>query len=102
MQAPKVLFRMWIICKIGAIILFKLNMAENGSAVHTRFVLWTVIFFLYELFAQLMTPKGKKRINKAPSKQSKQFHYFFKGFSFKTQFKIEFWTPVNEGQLVLE
>ena len=43
----------------------------------TRFVLWTVIFLLYGLFTPLMTPKGKKRINKALSKQSKQFLLLF-------------------------
>ena len=30
------------------------------------------------------------------------FIYWFKGWSLKTQFKIEFWPPVNGGQLVLE
>ena len=48
----------------------------------------------YGLFTPLMTPKVKKRTNKALSKQSKQFlllsYFWFKGLSFKTQFKIAF------------
>ena len=34
-------------------------------------------FFLYGLFTPLMAPKGKKRINKALSKHSKQFLLLF-------------------------
>ena len=54
-----------------------------------------------------MTPKGKKRINKALSPSNlNNFYYFFifkfKRLSFKTQFKTEFLPPVNGGQLVLE
>ena len=42
----------------------------------TRFVCWTVPFLLYGLFTPLMTSKGKK-MNKALSKQSKQFLLLF-------------------------
>ena len=41
----------------------------------------------------LITPKDKKRIKRALSKQSKQVLFFIfwsKGLSFKTQFKIKF------------
>ena len=42
----------------------------------TRFVRWTVLFLLYGLFTPLMTSKSKK-MNKAVSKQSKQFLLLF-------------------------
>ena len=64
-QGSRVLFRTWTIWKIDAVILFKTNMAEYKYDKYP----WTVIF----LFKSLMNPKGKKRINKVLSKQSKQF-----------------------------
>ena len=82
MQRFRVWFWMWIIWKIGIIILFKLNMAEKDACRTHNFVLWTVIF-LYRLFTQLMISEGKKRINKALSKQSKQFFLLFLFFDFK-------------------
>ena len=45
---------------------------------HTHFCYLDFNFiFLYGLFTTLMTPKGKKRINKALSKQCKQFLLLF-------------------------
>ena len=51
-------------------------------------------FYSYRLFTPLMALKGKKIINKALSKQCKQFllpfYFLVKGLSFETQFKIKF------------
>ena len=67
-------------------VLFKINMTEYKYVKYP----WTVVF----LFAPFMNPTGKKRINRALSKQCKQFLllfiFWFKRLSFKTQFKIEF------------
>ena len=67
-------------------VLFKINMTEYKYVKYP----WTVVF----LFTPFMNPTGKKRINRALSKQSKQFLllfiFWFKRLSFKTQFKIEF------------
>ena len=67
-------------------VLFKINMTEYKYVKYP----WTVVF----LFIPFMNPTGKKRINRALSKQSKQFLllfiFWFKRLSFKTQFKIEF------------
>ena len=53
-----------------------------------------------------MTPKGKKEYIRLSLSSLNSFDYFFafwfKGLSFKTQFKIEFRPPVNGDQLVLE
>ena len=70
---------------------------------------------LKALFSSFLVFKGnhslflkvKKNKTKALSKHSKQFLllfkiFWFKGLSFKIQFKIEFRPPVNGGQLVLE
>ena len=70
---------------------------------------------LKALFSSLLVFKGnhslflkvKKNKTKALSKHSKQFLllfkiFWFKGLSFKIQFKIEFRPPVNGGQLGLE
>ena len=65
---------MWIFWKIGAVILLKRNIAEKDVCRAHADV------FLCRHFASLMTPKGKKKKNKALSKQSKQFlllFYFF-------------------------
>ena len=64
-------------------------------------------FFLHGLFTPLMIPEGKKKEQIRLSSNSLNSFYFFfifwfKGSSFKTQFKIEFWPPVNKSQLVLE
>ena len=67
-------------------VLFKINMTEYKYVKYP----WTVVF----LFPPFMNPTGNKRINRALSKQSKQFLllfiFWFKRLSFKTQFKIEF------------
>ena len=55
----------WIIWKIGAVILFKRNIAEKDVAGHIRFVLWTVIFLFVRLWE---FPKVKK--NKQDSLQT--------------------------------
>ena len=73
-------FWMLIICKIGVIILFKRITAETFVCCpHTFRFLDCIFFFLYRHFAVLMTPKSEKRINKALSKQPKQFlfHFYF-------------------------
>ena len=53
----------------------------------------SLIFFLYGLFTQLMTLKGKKEYIRLSPSNLNSFYYFFvfwfKGLSFKTQFKIE-------------
>ena len=63
------------------------------------------IFFLYGLFTLLMTPKCKKEYISLSPCNLNSFYYFFifwfKGLSFKTQFRIEFWPPLNGDQLVL-
>ena len=100
MQRSRVLFGMWIISKIGAITLFKINMAEKGVC-RACFLYCN---FLYGLFAQLMTPKGRK-IRLSPSSLNSLYYFlifWFKGFGFKTRFKFEFCPLVNRGQLVLE
>ena len=48
-QGSKVLFQIWIIWKIGAIILFKTNMAEKDIC-HTHMLKWTVIFLFVWTF----------------------------------------------------
>ena len=67
-------------------VLFKINMTEYKYVKYP----WTVVF----LFTPFMNLTGNKRINRALSKQSKQFLllfiFWFKRLSFKTQFKIEF------------
>ena len=50
--------------------------------------------FLYGLFTLFMTPKGKKeKIRLSPCSLNSFYYIFifwFKGLSFKTQFKIDF------------
>ena len=65
-----------------------------------------LFFFLHRHFISFMTPKSKKeQIRLFPSSLNSFYYFFtfwFKGLSFKTQFKIKFWPPVNGGQSVLE
>ena len=82
MQRFRVWFWMWIIWKIGIIILFKLNMAEKDACRTHKFRSLDCNFFV-PTFTQLMISEGKKRINKALSKQSKQFFLLFLFFDFK-------------------
>ena len=78
MQGLRVLFQIWIIWKIVAVVLLKRNMTEKDVyRTHTFCYLDFNFIFLYGLFTTLMTPKGKKRINKALSKQCKQFLLLF-------------------------
>ena len=71
----------------------------------TRFVLWTVIFLFFTGFLLCWWLLKVKKESVSPNSLN-SFNYFFifwfKGLSFKTQFKIEFWPPVNGGPLVLE
>ena len=83
MQRFRVWFWMWIIWKIGIRILFKLNMAEKDACRTHKFRSLDCNFFVPTLFTQLMISEGKKRINKALSKQSKQFFLLFLFFYFK-------------------
>ena len=48
-QGSKVLFQIWIIWKIGAIILFKTSMAGKDIC-HTHMLKWTVIFLFVWTF----------------------------------------------------
>ena len=59
-QGLRVLFRMWINWKIGAVILFKRNMAEKDVCCTHRFRSLDCNFFC-RLFTPLMTPKGKNK-----------------------------------------
>ena len=75
------------------------------SAMHTCFILWTLIFLFVWTFNTLNDLKVKKRIKKTPWSWNSFYYFFifcFKGLSFKTKSKIEFWPPVNGDQLVLE
>ena len=64
----------WIIWKIGAVILFKRNMAEKDVCrAHT----FRSLDCNFSFCTILGIPKGKKRINKALSKHSKQFLLLF-------------------------
>ena len=71
----------------------------------TRFVLWTVIFLFFTGFLLCWWLLKVKKESVSPNSLN-SFNYFFifwfKGLSFKTQFKIEFWPPVNGGPLVFE
>ena len=59
-QGLRVLFQIWIIWKIGAVILLKKNMTEQDICwTHTFCSLDFNRFLLYKLFTPLMTPKGK-------------------------------------------
>ena len=81
---------------------------EKTSAAHTRFVIWTVIFLFVRTSDAvadlcLKVKKNKKRLSPCSLNSVCCFFMFwFKGWSFKTQFKIEFWAPVNGCRLVLE
>ena len=69
---------MWIIWKIGTVILFKTNMAEKDVCrAHTFCSLDCNFSFSTDFYTVDDTPKGKKRINKALSKKSKQILLFF-------------------------
>ena len=57
MQGLGILFRMWIIWKIGNIILFKTNMAQKDIWHENMFHSLDCKCF-YGLFTPLMTPKG--------------------------------------------
>ena len=74
---------MWIIWKIESVILFKRNMAEKYVCRAHKFRSLDCNFFLCGLFSWLMTPQGKKRINKALSNESKQFLSRFLFFGIK-------------------
>ena len=50
MQGLRVLFWMWIISKISAIILFKRNRQKKTFGMHTHFILWTTIFLFVQTF----------------------------------------------------
>ena len=71
-------------------------MAEKTSAGHTRFVIWTVIFLFVQTFytvddSYLKVKKVKIRLSPCISNIFCYFFIFwFKGLSFKTQFKIKF------------
>ena len=81
-QGLRVLFRTWIIWKIVSVILFKRNMAEDVCRrIHVSYS--GVQFFFAWTFYTIDDSKGKKRINKALSKQSKQFLLLFLFFGLK-------------------
>ena len=92
MQGLRVLIWMWIIWKISAIILFKRNMAEQDVCHAHMFHFLNCNFSFCADFLHHWWFKGKKRINKALFKHSKQFlllfffFFWFKELSFKTQF----------------
>ena len=107
MHRSRVLFQMWIIWKIDTVILFKSNMTEKDICCAHKFCSLDCNFFLVWTFYTVDDSwRCKEILNKALSKQSKQLLLFYflwvEGLSFKTQFKIEFWPPVNRDQLVLE
>ena len=79
MQGSRVLFGMWVLWKIDVIVLSKELWQKKMSVTHT-FCSLDCNFFLQGLFTSLMTSKGKTRIYKVASKQSKQsllLFYFF-------------------------
>ena len=60
----------------------------------------THVFFLYKLFTPFVTPR--KYIGLSPSSLNSFYYFFIFWFKGLTQFMIEFWPPLNGGQLVLE
>ena len=77
-QVLKVLFRMWIIWKIGAVILLKRNTAEKDTyRAHTFDSLDCNFSFCTGFLHRWRLLKIKKRTNKALSKHSKQFLLLF-------------------------
>ena len=98
---------MWIIWEIGAMMLFKRDMAEKDVCrAHTFRSMDYKFFCTYFSHRSLMSSEGKKRIIKASARILNSFYYFFffwfQGLSFKTQFEIEFRPTINAGQLVLK
>ena len=82
----RVLFRMWIVCKIGTVTLFKQNMTETDVChVHT-------FFFTDFLHRSCLLKVKNKYIRLSPSGLNSFYYFFnfwFKRLSFKTQFEIE-------------
>ena len=98
-------FECGLFINFGTIILFKRSMTEKDVCLPHRFISLDCSFsFCTDFFNYWWLCKvKKKRINKAVSKQSYYFFIFwFQVLNFKTQFKIEFWPPVNWHQLVLQ
>ena len=102
----EVLFQIWIIWKIGVIILFKTNMAEKDVCRANTFHSLDCNYFCTDVLHRWWLLKEKQEQIRLSPCSLNSFYYFFifrfKGLSFKAQFKIEFWPPVNGGQLVLE
>ena len=89
-------FECGLFINFGTTILFKRNMVEKHVCrAHT--------FSSLDFLLGWWLLKVKKKIRLTPSSLN-SFYYLFFGLKdcFKTQLKIEFWTPVNGGQLMLE
>ena len=65
----------------------------------------TQFFYTDFLHRSWLLKVKNKQIRFSPRRLNSFYYFFifwFRRLSFKTQFKIEFWPPVNAGQLVLE